>query len=231
MGHRASPEATAPHRRYIAQRATYEPVSDETVLLALDRAERYAKENPWRETGVYWRALTEHLGVVHSPATTRRLRPQVEALIDAGLIVKTRNRGRERWGLTGTGRELAARARKEGVKLPASPVYLEWQAAREGAAEAIESIRERLAEDLREGRGLLSTEGVEDSDCYDAAENIAREARRLGGALFCLNDWPEPDEEHPDVDHSSTQNVRIRAALNSLFRSEGGAGVGEDPEQ
>jgi hypothetical protein len=231
MGHRGSPEATAPHRRHIAQRVKYEPVPDETILLALDRAERYAKENAWRETGVYWRALTEHLGVAHSPATTRRLRPQVEALIDAGLLVKTRNRGRERWGLTDTGRQLAARARKEGVKLPTSPAYLEWQAAREGATEAVQSIRERLAEHLREARKLLHTEGVEDSDCYDAAENIAREARRLGGALFCLNDWPEPDDEHPDVDDSSAQNVRIRAALNSLFRSAGGAGVGEDPER
>jgi DNA-binding MarR family transcriptional regulator len=225
-----APSERVPYRAWVEQLAQYEPVSEETILLALARAERYAEENPWNEAGVYWRAITDHLGVVHSAATTRKLRPQIEALIDAGLVVKTRNRGRERWGLTDAGRERAARASEEGTKLPASPAQLEWQAARQVAAELIESIREQLAEDLREARRLLGARGS-DSDYYDMAENIAREATRLGGALFCLNDWPEPDDEHPDVDGSSPQNVRVRAALSGLFPLGGRAGVEEEPEQ
>jgi hypothetical protein len=216
----------APYRAWVERLVKYEPVSEETILLAIGRAERYAEANPWNETGVYWRPITEHLGVVHSPATTRKLRPQVEALIDAGLVVKTRKRGRERWGLTDTGRERAAQA---GERLPASPARLEWKAARQAAAEVVESIREQLAEDLREASRLLDT-GGSDSDYYDMAENIAREATRLGGALFCLNDWPEPDDEHPDVDGSSPLNVRVRAALSGLFPLDGRAGAGEEPE-
>jgi DNA-binding MarR family transcriptional regulator len=229
MGHRASIERP-PYRVWAEQLAKYEPVSEDTILLAIARAERYAEENPWDETGVYWRPITEHLGVVHSAATTRKLRPQIEGLIDAGLVVKTRNRGRERWGLTDAGRDRAARASREGARLPASPAQLEWKAARQAAAESIESIREQLAKDLREAGRLLDAEGS-DSDYYDMAENIAREARRLGGALFCLDDWPEPDDEHPDVDRSSMRNARVRAALSGLFPLGGRAGVEEEPEQ
>ena len=123
----------------------FEPVSDTLILVALDRAERHARPNPWRETGVYWRPLVEHLGFLHAPWTTRKLRPQLEALIDAGLVTRTKNKGRVRWGLTDAGAMRVAQARIDGeAVLPDSPRRREWQEKRSEAKEQIESIRERL---------------------------------------------------------------------------------------
>jgi len=44
----------------------FEAVSDATILVALDRAERHERPNPWNETGAYWIYLVDHLGFVHN---------------------------------------------------------------------------------------------------------------------------------------------------------------------
>jgi hypothetical protein len=204
-------------------RSHFEPTSDATILVALHRAERHDGPNPWDETGVYWNSLLAHLGFRRAAGSTRALRPRIEALIDAGLIVKTRNRGRERWGLTDFGRERVAQAREDGeADLPDSPQVREWKRAHLEATERIESIRQRVGSELQDALKLFEA-GDGDSDAwYDVAGRLKVACRRLGGATFCLHEWDEPDDEHPDLDDTSALNLRVRAGTSSLFRDERG---------
>jgi hypothetical protein len=68
----------------------FEPVSDELVLAAVERAERHRER---QDEGVMMGDIVEHLGFVHGSWTTRRLRPQIEAFIAAGLLVRSRRHG------------------------------------------------------------------------------------------------------------------------------------------
>jgi hypothetical protein len=194
----------------------YEPVNDAVILVALDRAERYEHPNPWSEKGVYWTALIAHLGFVRDSWTTRRLRPQFQALTDAGLIVRTENARRVRWSLTDAGAVAATQARLDGqAHLPDSPVRRQWQRARSEAAEQIEGIRARLGDELRHALELLDA-GGDSAAWYRASDRLSRESRRLGGAVFCLEEWEEPDDEHPDCDRESSANGRVREAISAL---------------
>jgi hypothetical protein len=207
----------------------FEPVSDAVILVALDRAERYEYPNPWSEKGVYWTTLVAHLGFVRDSWTTRRLRPQVQALIDAGLIVRTQNARRVRWSLTDAGAVAETQARLDGqVSLPDSPVRRQWRRARSEAAEQSEGIRARLGDELRHALALFDA-GGDSAAWYRASERLSRECRRLGGAVFCLDEWQEPDDEHPDCDRESQANSRVREAMSAL-RPIGLMG-GDDDEQ
>ncbi len=195
----------------------YEPVDDVVILLALDRAERHAPPNPWRETGIYWPRLIEHLGFVSSSWTTRRLRPQVDALIDAGLIEKTSNAGKVRWGLTDAGAMRVAQARIDGEEaLPASPQRRRWERARRKAEEQIEGVRERLGSELRDALKLFEDGGGDSAGWYEVGQRLARECGRFAGARFCLYEWGKPDEERPDLNLDSSANRRIREAVRAL---------------
>jgi hypothetical protein len=197
----------------------YEPVSDVVILVALDRAERHVPPNPWRETGVYWPRLVEHLGFVSGSWTTRRLRPQVDGLIDAGLIVKTSNAGRVRWGLTETGAMRVAQARIDGDgTLPASPQRRHWQRARREAEVQIEDVRERLGSELRDALKLFEDGGGDSASWYGVGQRLAHDCAQFAAATFCLQEWDELDEEHPDLDLGSMTNTRVREAVLALSR-------------
>jgi hypothetical protein len=196
---------------------SFEPVSDALILIALDRAERHVHPNRRSETGVYWRPLVEHLGFAHNSWTTRKLRPRVEALIAAGLVTRTRNAGRIRWGLTEAGALRVAQARIDGeAVLPDSPQRRAWRRGRAEAGEQIDSARERLGGGLREALKLLDSGKPDSEDWYDLAERLSRECCGLGGATFCLYEWDEPDDEHPDLDYESPANCEIRRGLSRL---------------
>jgi hypothetical protein len=207
----------------------FEPVSDATILAALDRAERHEGPNPWSEKGVYWSRLVEHLGFVRGSWTTRRLRPQVQMLVDAGLIVRTCNAGRIRWSLTDAGAVAATQARLAGqVSLADSPLRREWLKARSEATEQIEGIRARLGDELRLALAQLA-DGGDSPAWYETGERLSCECRRLAGALFCLNDWEEPDDEHPDRDYESETNRRVRDALSAL--ADRSVGIADDEQR
>lgn len=74
----------------------FEPVSDEVVLAAVERAERHRER---KDEGVMMSDIAEHLGFVHGSWTTRRLRPQIDAFIAAGLLVRSRRHGVVVWGI------------------------------------------------------------------------------------------------------------------------------------
>ena len=77
----------------------FEPVSDAAVLAAIDRAERHRGGTG---EGARMSNLAEHLGFVHGPWTVRGLRPQLDALINAGALERARRAGD---GLAGANRE------------------------------------------------------------------------------------------------------------------------------
>jgi hypothetical protein len=111
-----------------------------------------------------------------------------------------------------------AQARLDGeVDLPDSPQRREWQRGRSEAGEQVECIRKRLADELRDALRLLDSEPTDASTWHEAAERLTRECRRLGGATFCLREWDEPDDEHPDLEYQSAANRRVREALSGLF--------------
>ncbi len=180
----------------------YTPVSDALVLAALDRAQRH---NPHGyEVGVSWAILVEHLGFVHSSATTRKLRPQVAQLAGAGLVATTKPHGFTRWLLTTDGRkQLAiARRKREDLRLPESPQHRAWRDARATAARRLDGLREQLRRSVNEATTLLADDG--DSDAYFRLRfRIGSQLERLGAAVHCLSEWPEPDDAHADVDDDS----------------------------
>jgi len=95
----------------------YRPVSDLQILAAVERAQRHGDR-------VFDYQVGEHLGLEHTSANTRRLRPQLEALRDAdGSLASERWHRREIWTITRRGRGRIAAARHRGVleALPESP--------------------------------------------------------------------------------------------------------------
>ena len=88
-----------------------EPVSDGLVLAAVERAERHRERE--RE-GVMLSDIAEHLGFVHGSWTTRRLRPQLDALIAEGSLARSRRHGVVVWALTEAGRGQLERMRRAG---------------------------------------------------------------------------------------------------------------------
>jgi hypothetical protein len=174
----------------------FEPVSDELVLAAVGRAERHRGREG---EGVMMGDIAEHLGFVHGSWTTRRLRPQIEAFIAAGLLVRSRRHGVVVWGLTGSGRRRAARV-GESVVLPESPQHRVWRHARTLAAERIDGVCERASGVLGEAMDALDSEGVRSDAWFALAERLQSACWQLGSVTYCLSEWAEPDDARADVD-------------------------------
>jgi hypothetical protein len=174
----------------------FEPVSDDMVLAAVERAERHRER---KDEGVMMSDIAEHLGFVHGSWTTRRLRPQIEAFIAAGLLVRSRRHGVLIWGLTSSGRRRVARVRGS-VVLPESPQHRVWRHARALAAERIDGLRERVRGVLDDATGVLDADGVCSDAWFTLAERLELACGQLGSATYCLSEWAEPDDGSADVD-------------------------------
>ncbi len=107
----------------------FESVSDGLVLAAVERAERHRE---LEREGVMMSGIAEHLGVVPSSWTTRRLRPRLDALIAEGSLARSRRHGVVVWELTDDGRGRLERMRRAGEieELPESPQHRAWRHAR-----------------------------------------------------------------------------------------------------
>jgi hypothetical protein len=174
----------------------FEPVSDDMVLAAVERAERHRER---KDEGVMMGDIAAHLGFVHGSWTTRRLRPQIDAFIAAGLLVRSRRHGVLIWGLTGSGRRRVARV-GESVVLPESPQHHVWRHARTLAAERIDGLRERVRGVLEDATGVLDADGVCSDAWFALAERLELACGQLGSASYCLSEWAEPDDASADVD-------------------------------
>jgi hypothetical protein len=179
----------------------FEPVSDSLVLAAVDRAERHRQRE--RE-GVMMSDIAEHLGFVHGSWTSRRLRPQLEALIEAGLLRRSRRHGVVVWELTSGGRRRLTRsygAGEVGV-LSEAPQHRTWRHARAKASEHIDRFRDEVRRTLGEAGRLLDTEARSDA-WFDIDERLQTACQQLGSATYCLREWREPDDARPDIDDRS----------------------------
>jgi hypothetical protein len=194
----------------------YEPVPDELVLAAIDRADRHSR-SARRELGVSWQQLVSHLGFVHNSWTTRNLRPQVDALIADRLVTKSKAHSRLWWKLTEAGRRRVAQARRAGEPaLPPSPQRRLWREYQSLAREEIGRVREDVGRELDDALRLLN-EGKGDSEVWRSiGKSLAVECSRLASAVFCLNEWAEPDDENPDRDNRSPLNLAVSAATRDL---------------
>ena len=136
----------------------------------------------------------EHLGI---PRRSRRVRAQLQALVQDGAIDQRRAHGVDIWALAPSGRR-----RLQGVgrvDLPESPQHCQWRNACTLAAQEIERFRASMRDAVTEASALLSDTPGSDA-WFELAERLQRAARRLGSATYCLHEWMEPDDDRADID-------------------------------
>jgi hypothetical protein len=69
------------------------------------------------------------------------------------------------------------------------------------AAEEMDRFRRNLRKTLDVAARLLDAGRPVHSDAwFDLAEQLCREAWRMGSATHCLYEWAEPDDARPDID-------------------------------
>jgi hypothetical protein len=205
----------------------YSPVSDLLVLAAVERSRRH-------DTFTSRRQVAHHLGFKHRAATTRGLRPQLEALREAGsLAMKKQSSGREVWLLTPRGTERLTTARRDGdvERLPESPQHREWRHARETAEAQIAGIRRAATATVVDAHSLL-TAGPDaprqSTPALELSERMHWQFWRLGTALYCLEEWPEPVDGQRDEDPVSTPGPFSRRNYRLLKHPSFNA-IGESP--
>jgi hypothetical protein len=186
-------------RRPDSELGRFEPVSDALVLAAVERAECHRERE--RE-GVMMSDIAEHLGFVHGSWTTRRLRPQLDALIANGSLARSRRHGVVVWALTEAGRRQLERMRRAGEvgELPEAPQHRAWRHARVMAGERIDGFRTEAREAVEDAAMLLDAEDAPSDAWFGVAERLQASCRRVGSATHCLREWREPDDGRPDVD-------------------------------
>jgi hypothetical protein len=174
-------------------------IPDVTVLAAIDRAERHRGR-----AGVPVWLIFEHLGI---PRRSRRVRAQLQSLVQDGAIEQRRAHGVDIWVLTPSGR---GRLQSAGlVDLPESPQHREWRSARTLAAQEIERFRGTLHDTIVEASALLNDAPGSDA-WFEVAERLRCAAERLGSAIYCLHEWMEPSDDRADIDdHISPADLAL----------------------
>lgn len=206
---------------------SYVPVSDLLVLAAVDRSQRH---DPFTSR----RQVAHHLGFKHRAATTRGLRPQLEALRDDGLLAKKKmSSGREVWLLTprGTARLTAAQRDGDLERLPESPQHREWRHARETAQTQIGGIRRAATASVVDAHSLLTAgpdAPPQSMSALELSERMQWQFWRLGTALHCLKEWPEPVDGQRDEDPESTPGPFSRRNYRHLKHPSFNS-IGESP--
>ena len=194
------------HDLYRADLRPFEPVSDAQLLGAIDHAEVHEEHEHASRSDI-----AAHLGFAHNSWTTRRLRPQLDALRAAGRVRDVRRYGLNLLALTATGRRALGKARSAGeVILPESPQHRRWRHSRTIAHERIDGFRQALRRSLAEVGALLDAEQVPSDAWFDLAECLGHACWQLGSATHCLHEWPEPDDSRADTD----KETRFRGRRN-----------------
>ncbi|HEX4438413.1 MAG TPA: hypothetical protein VH061_16645 [Solirubrobacteraceae bacterium] len=176
----------------------FEPVDDLLVLAAVERAVLHIG----RSEGVRLDTVAEHLGVRPGSWTTRRLRPQLESLGSEGALVRSRRLSHDVWALSDAGLATleAARAMGDPVELPESPQHRLWRRLHTEAGERLERIDGELRASLAHAGDLVEDPQASSDAWFELATSLGSACRRLGGAIYCLREWVEPDDAHPDRD-------------------------------
>jgi len=168
---------------------THPSAIPDDAVLAVERAARHRGRS-----GVPVWLIFEHLGI---PRRSRRVRVQIQALVEQDALRQTRAHGVVLWEMTPSGRRRLARTLL--VELPESPQHQAWRNARALAQQEIGRFRDALRSVMEEAAALLDEGGTSDL-WFDLAERLRLSARRLGSATYCLSEWAEPDEGVADLD-------------------------------
>jgi hypothetical protein len=176
----------------------FEPVDDLLVLAAVERVVLHRG----RSEGVPLERVAEHLGFRYGSWTTRRLRPQLESLCSQGALVVSRQRGRYLWALSDAGLAILGAARTAGhlPVLPESPQHRFWRHRHSEAGDRLERIDGELRAALAHADDLVEDPNASSDAWFELATSLGRACRGLGRAIYCLREWAEPDDAHPDRD-------------------------------
>lgn len=163
---------------------------------------------------VAFRSVLSHLAISPRSAQARALRARLDHLRGSNLVTQARAHGVVVWGLAAGGTRLLAAAEADGwqADLPEAPQHRAWRAAREAAAQSLGLFAAELREDVREASALL--DALSDGDAPPSEEWLALgprllgDCRRLGSALHCLREWPEPSDEVADRDPAGVDPLR-----------------------
>jgi len=184
------------HELYRSDLSRVEPVSDAQILAAIRRAEVHDEQDDASRADI-----AAHLGFVHDSSTTKRLRPQIDALKAAGRIRDVRRNGLNLLALTAAGRRAIEKAESTGaVILPESPQHRKWRHSRAMADDRIEGFREVLRASMAEVGALLDSKQAPSDAWFEFGKRLGAECRRLGSATYCLFEWAEPDDGRADID-------------------------------
>jgi hypothetical protein len=184
------------HELYAADLRRVESVSDAQILAAIRRAELHDEQDDASRADI-----AEHLGFVHNSSTTKRLRPQIDALKAAGRIRDVRRNGLDLLALTAAGRRTLERAQSAGaVTLPESPQHRKWRHSRAMADDRIDGFRDALRTSIAEVGALLDSQQTPSDAWFEFGKRLGAECKRLGSATYCLLEWAEPDDARADVD-------------------------------
>jgi hypothetical protein len=191
-----SPEQAAQH-----ELGPYTPVTDGFALAAVERAVLHEQED-----SALTSAVVAHLGFDWGPPTNQFLFPRLEELQHAGLLTNTPRRGGEPfWSLTTVGRERLDHDREAGEvgDLPESPQHRAWRHARVQAAVRIDQFRGEQTQALEAAYELTYRyQPSMSAEWFLVAERLRWTTWRMASAIYCLYEWPEPDDEFPDVDQN-----------------------------
>jgi hypothetical protein len=184
------------HELYRADLGRVEPVSDAQILAAIHRAEIHDEQDDASRADI-----AAHLGFAHNSWTTKRLRPQLDALRSAGRIRPVRRNGLDLLTLTDAGHRALEEAQSSGaVILPESPQHRKWRHSRTMAGDRIDGFREALRTSMAEVGALLDAEQAPSDAWFEFGKRLSAECKRLGSATYCLFEWAEPDDAQADVD-------------------------------
>jgi hypothetical protein len=184
------------HELYLADLGRVEPVSNAQILAAIHRAEVHDKQDDASRSDI-----AAHLGFAHNSWTTKRLRPQLDALRAAGQIRDVRRNGLDLLALTAAGRWALEKAQSAGaVILPESPQHRKWRHSSTMAGDRIDGFREALRASMAEVGALLDAEQTPSDAWFEFGKRLGAECKRLGSATHCLFEWSEPDDARADVD-------------------------------
>lgn len=174
----------------------YEPISDELILAAIERAVRQGQETVWVV------AVTEHLGFRRQGYTTRKVRDQLEQMrVRDGTVERLDRMGRDYWQLTPAGRHVleCARAEDRLEELPESPQHRAWRKARGAATERIDSLRGLLSAAIQDAHTAELEPGEVPSETWLALrQRLDAAAWLVASATYCLHEWSEPSDDSLD---------------------------------
>jgi hypothetical protein len=158
---------------------------------------RIGKRRGSRRIGVPIFFVERHLGYSKDVRVRRRLLTRLRDATEKGWLEASDVSKQTVWTLTANGRR--ALARRQGseaiVALPESPQHQAWREAHQVAGVQIAELRARFRDAFDQRSAVADSESTQSAVWLRMADACSR----LGGATYCLFEWPEPDDAQADV--------------------------------